>query len=71
MTDLLYILNDACLSLKRLLKNISVHFLCRSVIGKTTALRYLNLSSCRYLPRGVKRIYRGKEDIYQLLDKLD
>lgn len=48
-----------------------MHFICRSVIGKTTALRYLNLSSCRYLPRGVKRIYRGKEDIYQLMDKLD
>ncbi|XP_029700528.1 F-box/LRR-repeat protein 6 [Takifugu rubripes] len=43
----------------------------RLVIGRLTALRYLNLSSCRYLPRGVKRIYRGKEDICQLLDKLD
>uniref|UniRef100_A0A3Q2XU84 F-box and leucine rich repeat protein 6 n=1 Tax=Hippocampus comes TaxID=109280 RepID=A0A3Q2XU84_HIPCM len=35
----------------------------RSVIGQTTALDYLNLSSCRYLPRGLKRIYRGQEDI--------
>ncbi|XP_051247477.1 F-box/LRR-repeat protein 6 [Dicentrarchus labrax] len=43
----------------------------RSVIGQTTALSYLNLSSCRYLPRGVKRIYRGQKDIHQLLDKLD
>ncbi|XP_041810657.1 F-box/LRR-repeat protein 6 isoform X2 [Chelmon rostratus] len=43
----------------------------RSVIGQMTALSYLNLSSCRYLPRGVKRIYRGQEDIRQLLDKLD
>lgn len=43
----------------------------RSVIGQMTALNYLNLSSCRYLPRGLKRIYRGQEDIRQLLDKLD
>ncbi|XP_029298527.1 F-box/LRR-repeat protein 6 [Cottoperca gobio] len=43
----------------------------RPVIGQTTALSYLNLSSCRYLPRGVKRIYRGQEDIRRLLDKLE
>ncbi|CAK6971561.1 F-box/LRR-repeat protein 6 isoform X2 [Scomber scombrus] len=43
----------------------------RSVIGQLTALSYLNLSSCRYLPRGVKRVYRGQEDIRQLLDKLE
>ncbi|XP_067348806.1 F-box/LRR-repeat protein 6 isoform X2 [Channa argus] len=43
----------------------------RSAIGQTTALNYLNLSSCRYLPRGVKRIYRGQEDIRQFLDKLE
>ncbi|XP_026155369.1 F-box/LRR-repeat protein 6 isoform X2 [Mastacembelus armatus] len=43
----------------------------RLVIGQKTALSYLNLSSCRYLPRGVKRIYRGLEDIRQLLDKLE
>ncbi|XP_060916504.1 F-box/LRR-repeat protein 6 [Labrus mixtus] len=43
----------------------------RSVIGQMTSLNYLNLSSCRYLPRGMKRIYRGQEDIRQLLDKLD
>ncbi|XP_074543667.1 F-box/LRR-repeat protein 6 isoform X2 [Halichoeres trimaculatus] len=43
----------------------------RSVIGQMTALSYLNLSACRYLPRGLKRIYRGQEDIRQLLDKLD
>ncbi|XP_022599771.1 F-box/LRR-repeat protein 6 isoform X1 [Seriola dumerili] len=42
----------------------------RSVIGQMTALSYLNLSSCRYLPRGLKRIYRGQEDIRQLLEKL-
>ncbi|KAM6899528.1 F-box/LRR-repeat protein 6 [Xenentodon cancila] len=43
----------------------------RPVIGHMTALDYLNLSSCRYLPRGVKRIYRGQEEIRQLLDILD
>ncbi|XP_070778367.1 F-box/LRR-repeat protein 6 [Enoplosus armatus] len=43
----------------------------RSVIGQMTALKYLNLSSCRYLPRGVKRIYRGQEEIRQLLDKFE
>ncbi|XP_054462214.1 F-box/LRR-repeat protein 6 [Anoplopoma fimbria] len=43
----------------------------RPVIGQMTALSYLNLSSCRYLPRGLKRIYRGQEDIRQLLDKLE
>ncbi|XP_068190001.1 F-box/LRR-repeat protein 6 [Antennarius striatus] len=43
----------------------------RCVISQATALNYLNLSSCRYLPRGVKRIYRGQEDIHQLLDKLN
>lgn len=43
----------------------------RQVIGHMTALSYLNLSACRYLPRGMKRIYRGQEDIRQLLDKLE
>ncbi|XP_071391784.1 F-box/LRR-repeat protein 6 [Centroberyx affinis] len=43
----------------------------RLVIGQLTALSYLNLSSCRYLPRGLKRVYRGQEDIRQLLDKLE
>ncbi|XP_077447339.1 F-box/LRR-repeat protein 6 [Stigmatopora argus] len=43
----------------------------RAVIGQSTALNYLNLSSCRYLPRGLKRIYRGQEDIRRLLDKLE
>uniref|UniRef100_A0A3B4XZE0 F-box and leucine rich repeat protein 6 n=1 Tax=Seriola lalandi dorsalis TaxID=1841481 RepID=A0A3B4XZE0_SERLL len=42
----------------------------RSVISQMTALSYLNLSCCRYLPRGIKRIYRGQEDIRQLLEKL-
>ncbi|XP_028285946.1 F-box/LRR-repeat protein 6 [Parambassis ranga] len=43
----------------------------KSVAGQMIALDYLNLSSCRYLPRGMKRIYRGQEDIRQLLDKLE
>ncbi|XP_037548822.1 F-box/LRR-repeat protein 6 [Nematolebias whitei] len=43
----------------------------RAVVGHSTALDYLNLSSCRYLPRGVKKIYRGREEIHQLLDKLE
>ncbi|XP_061903137.1 F-box/LRR-repeat protein 6 [Entelurus aequoreus] len=43
----------------------------RLLIDQTTALKYLNLSSCRYLPRGLKRIYRRQEDIQQLLDKLE
>ncbi|CAB1447261.1 unnamed protein product [Pleuronectes platessa] len=43
----------------------------RAVVGRLTSLNYLNLSSCRYLPRGVKRLYRGQEDIHQLLDKLE
>ncbi|KAJ8268131.1 hypothetical protein COCON_G00133030 [Conger conger] len=42
----------------------------RSVISHCTELNYLNLSSCRYLPRGLKRIYRSQEDIQQLLDNL-
>ncbi|XP_074841655.1 F-box/LRR-repeat protein 6 [Carettochelys insculpta] len=33
-------------------------------------LSYLNLSSCRYLPRGMKKVYRGQEGIRQCLRKL-
>ncbi|XP_034017181.1 F-box/LRR-repeat protein 6-like [Thalassophryne amazonica] len=40
----------------------------RSVISRSTGLKYLNLSSCRHLPRGLKRVYRGQEDICQLLE---
>ncbi|KAM9775805.1 F-box/LRR-repeat protein 6 [Syngnathus typhle] len=43
----------------------------RLLIGQTSALDYLNLSSCRDLPRGVKRIYRGQAEIRQLLEKLE
>lgn len=42
----------------------------RSIVGELTSLGYLNLSSCRQLPRGAKRTYRGQEDIRQLLDIL-
>lgn len=44
---------------------------CRAVVGHSTALEYLNLSSCRYLPRGVKKIYRGRGEVHQLLDTLE
>ncbi|KAM6958862.1 F-box/LRR-repeat protein 6 [Aplochiton taeniatus] len=43
----------------------------RLLVGQSPSLNYLNLSSCRYLPRGLKRIYRGQEDIQQFLDKLE
>ncbi|KAI1902014.1 hypothetical protein AGOR_G00040350 [Albula goreensis] len=42
----------------------------RSIIGQCSGLSYLNLSSCRHLPRGLKRVYRDQEDIQNLLDKL-
>ncbi|XP_072304254.1 F-box/LRR-repeat protein 6 [Eucyclogobius newberryi] len=43
----------------------------KSLLGQVSSINYLNLSSCRYLPRGLKRIYRDQEDIRQLLDKLE
>ncbi|XP_016419127.1 F-box/LRR-repeat protein 6 [Sinocyclocheilus rhinocerous] len=43
----------------------------RLLISQSPTLKYLNLSSCRYLPRGLKRVYHGREDIQLLLDKLD
>ncbi|XP_028819428.1 F-box/LRR-repeat protein 6 [Denticeps clupeoides] len=42
----------------------------RLLISHSQALSYLNLSSCRNLPRGLKRLYRGQENIQQLLDNL-
>lgn len=42
----------------------------RLIIGQSTALNYLNLSSCRNLPRGLKRVYRGRDDVRRLLDTL-
>ncbi|KAM3864473.1 F-box/LRR-repeat protein 6-like [Diretmus argenteus] len=43
----------------------------RLAIGQSTALSYLNVSSCRHLPRELQRVYRGQENIRQLLDHLD
>ncbi|XP_041105200.1 F-box/LRR-repeat protein 6 isoform X2 [Polyodon spathula] len=42
----------------------------RLVITLCPRLTYLNLTSCRYLPRGLKRVYRGQEDIQLLYDRL-
>lgn len=50
--------------------NIVIVSFCRYVISRMQALDYLNLSSCRYLPRGLKKIYRGQEEIQQLQEKL-
>uniref|UniRef100_A0A8C3RYP9 F-box and leucine rich repeat protein 6 n=1 Tax=Chelydra serpentina TaxID=8475 RepID=A0A8C3RYP9_CHESE len=41
-----------------------------ALIIRCPALSYLNLSSCRYLPRGMKKVYRGQDDIRQCLSKL-
>eukprot|EP00062_Callorhinchus_milii_P015798 gi/632966420/ref/XP_007899407.1/ PREDICTED: F-box/LRR-repeat protein 6 isoform X2 [Callorhinchus milii] len=42
----------------------------RVVVSSSPALSYLNLTSCRCLPRGLKRIYRGEEEIRQFVNKL-
>uniref|UniRef100_A0A147AWY0 F-box and leucine rich repeat protein 6 n=1 Tax=Fundulus heteroclitus TaxID=8078 RepID=A0A147AWY0_FUNHE len=42
----------------------------RAVVERMTSLNYLNISSCRNLPRGVRKIYRSREDIRKLLDNL-
>ncbi|XP_074059151.1 F-box/LRR-repeat protein 6 [Macrotis lagotis] len=41
-----------------------------SVISSCPVLNYLNLSSCRYLPRGLKKAYRGQAEIQWCLDQL-
>lgn len=41
-----------------------------SVISGCPGLRFLNLESCRCLPRGLKRAYRGSEDIQRCLEQL-
>ncbi|XP_065254315.1 F-box/LRR-repeat protein 6 [Emys orbicularis] len=41
-----------------------------ALIISCPALSYLNLSSCRYLPQGMKKVYRGQDDIHQCLSKL-
>ncbi|XP_048338530.1 F-box/LRR-repeat protein 6 [Sphaerodactylus townsendi] len=41
-----------------------------TLITSCPALTYLNLSSCRHLPRGTKKAYRGQEEIRQCLHHL-
>ncbi|XP_042321499.1 F-box/LRR-repeat protein 6-like isoform X2 [Sceloporus undulatus] len=41
-----------------------------SLIASCPALNYLNLSSCRHLPRGMKKVYRGRDEIRQCLRQL-
>ncbi|XP_067824826.1 F-box/LRR-repeat protein 6 isoform X2 [Heptranchias perlo] len=42
----------------------------RVVVSSSPELSYLNLTSCRCLPRGLKRIYRGKDEICQFVNRL-
>ncbi|XP_030159469.1 F-box/LRR-repeat protein 6 isoform X1 [Lynx canadensis] len=41
-----------------------------SVISSCPGLLYLNLESCRCLPRGLKRAYRGREEVQWCLEQL-
>ncbi|XP_020660167.3 F-box/LRR-repeat protein 6 [Pogona vitticeps] len=41
-----------------------------TLIASCPSLNYLNLSSCRHLPRGMKKVYRGSEEIRQCLHQL-
>ncbi|KAM6148242.1 F-box/LRR-repeat protein 6 isoform 1-T1 [Rhynchocyon petersi] len=41
-----------------------------SVISSCPGLAYLNLESCRCLPRGLKRAYRGQEEVQRCLEQL-
>ncbi|XP_058132170.1 F-box/LRR-repeat protein 6 isoform X2 [Dasypus novemcinctus] len=41
-----------------------------SVISSCPSLAYLNLESCRRLPRGLKRVYRGQEEVQWCLEQL-
>ncbi|XP_029779218.1 F-box/LRR-repeat protein 6, partial [Suricata suricatta] len=41
-----------------------------SVISSCPGLLYLNLESCRCLPRGLKRAYRGQEEVQGCLEQL-
>lgn len=41
-----------------------------SVISSCPGLLYLNLESCRCLPRGLKRAYRGLEEVQWCLEQL-
>ncbi|XP_067871847.1 F-box/LRR-repeat protein 6 [Heterodontus francisci] len=42
----------------------------RVVVSSSSNLSYLNLTSCRCLPRGLKRIYRGQDEIRQFVNRL-
>ncbi|XP_026579172.1 F-box/LRR-repeat protein 6-like [Pseudonaja textilis] len=42
----------------------------RTLIASCPSLSYLNLSSCRQLPRGTKKAYRGRDEIRQCLQQL-
>ncbi|XP_072364096.1 F-box/LRR-repeat protein 6 [Scyliorhinus torazame] len=42
----------------------------RVVVSSSPNLIYLNLTSCRCLPRGLKRIYRGQGEINQFVNRL-
>uniref|UniRef100_A0ABM5GDG8 F-box/LRR-repeat protein 6-like n=1 Tax=Pogona vitticeps TaxID=103695 RepID=A0ABM5GDG8_9SAUR len=41
-----------------------------TLIASCPSLNYLNLSSCRHLPRGMKKVYRGSDEIRQCLHQL-
>ena len=41
-----------------------------SVISSCPGLLYLNLESCRCLPRGLKQAYRGPEEVQWCLEQL-
>ncbi|XP_066480698.1 F-box/LRR-repeat protein 6 isoform X2 [Tiliqua scincoides] len=41
-----------------------------AIIASCSTLSYLNLSSCRHLPRGTKKAYRGPDEIRQCLHQL-
>lgn len=43
----------------------------KALLEQASSCQYLNLASCRYLPRGLKRTYRDRRDIQQLLEQLD
>ncbi|XP_078282130.1 F-box/LRR-repeat protein 6 [Rhinoraja longicauda] len=42
----------------------------RVVVSSSPALSYLNLTSCRCLPRGLKRIYRGRDEVSHFVNCL-
>ncbi|CAH2284688.1 Hypothetical predicted protein, partial [Pelobates cultripes] len=42
----------------------------RNLLRSCQSLSHLDLSSCRCLPRGMKRVYRGEQDIHECLNGL-